>query len=244
VQQITSKDELLSLLKQRVARPRATERFSTGVGALDDLAPDGTFQCGAIHELLAAAVDPLPVSFALILARAAQQHHKRASDALVAWSDPAHEIYAPALAAGGLPLRGLVLLRPRKALDELRIVMECLRCPGVAVTVATVGRLTRVEARRLQLAAERGGGVGLLLRRFDARSSAIYAAATRWLVTPAPGNEQCQRWSVELMHGHGGRVGESVLLEVDRESSQVHAVRPFATLADRPLKATPRRATA
>src|SRR2546423_471989 len=70
-------------------------------------------------------------------------------------------------------------------------------------------RLTRVGARRLQLAAEAGGGVGLLLR--PARSAQHYAAATRWLVAPTCGEASVQRWRVELVHGHGGRVGRAVL---------------------------------
>jgi protein ImuA len=152
----------------------------------------------------------------------------------VVWSDPAGTVYPPALAAAGLDLRRLILVRPSTTADELWALAECLRCRGVSATVASVGRLSRVEARRLQLAAERGGGVGLFMREFNARSTTHYAAATRWLVRPAPGSDEAQRWHAELVHGHGGRVGQSVLLEVDRETGAIHAVRSPAAVADRP----------
>src|SRR5204863_337236 len=101
--------------------------------------------------------------------------------------------------------------------------------------------LSRVEARRLQLAAERGGGVGVLLR-LAGRASAEYAAATRWLVRPAAGERTVQRWSVQLIHGHGGRVGQAVFLEHSRESGLITAtshrqadpVRAPDQLANRP----------
>ena len=234
MRQITSCSDLKDLLAQRLGQPRCHKAFQTPFIALDAVAPGGAFQFGAVHELLAVPADPLPASFALLLAEAAVAAGSDHSGAVVVWSDPRRELYVPALAAAGLALDRLVLLRPKRPADELQMLMECLRCCAVLATVAAVGKLTRVEARRLQLAAERGGGVGLFLRRFDVRSNAPYAAATRWLVTPAPGSDDAQRWSVELMHGHGGRVGERVLLEVNRESGEVHAVRPPAAVADRP----------
>ena len=74
----------------------------------------------------------------------------------------------------------------------------------------------------LQLAAERGGGIGVMLRSSGA-AAWPYAAATRWTVRPAPGERTVQRWSVELIHGHGGRVGQRVLLEMCRETHHVRA---------------------
>ena len=65
-------------------------------------------------------------------------------------------------------------------------------CRHVGAVVALfMHRPTRVEVRRLQLAAEQGGGVGILLRPNLINSgSNIYAAATRWLVSPALESER------------------------------------------------------
>ncbi|MBV8782398.1 MAG: hypothetical protein JO353_13465, partial [Phycisphaerae bacterium] len=93
--------------------------------------------------------------------------------------------------------------------------------------IATPPKLSRIEARRLQLAAEEGGGIGLLLRSKRAVNEP-YAAATRWLVEPARGNQQMRRWKVQLIHGHGGRIGQSVLLEMCRETNLVRAADSLA----------------
>ena len=234
---ITTHEGLLQALGGQADVPSAKRTFMTGLAALDGLAPNGSFVRGAVHEALSDPHAPPPRSFALLLARSALAADPRDPMAdeggLVVWSDPAADLYPPAVAAGGVPLDRLLLLRPPSSREEIWAVAECLRCPAVVAVVAAVPKLTRVEARRLQLAAERGGGVGLLLRP---RSADVYAAATRWLVAPAAGDADAQRWDVQLVHGHGGRVGQHCLLEACRETNAVRAVEP---LADRTAAATP-----
>lgn len=235
----------------RAAAPAGS--FNTGLAALDELLPSGGFARGAMHELLFAPPDPRPLFLATLLA-------KRASDPLgqesgvrgqesgdpqpldgpapasapssgagaLVWLDPERDIYPPALAAMGVSLDRLYLVRSKVA-EQAWAVAECLRCRGVAAVVAAPPRLSRVEARRLQLAAERGGGVGLLLRPAG-KASTEFAAATRWIVSPAPGERTLQRWKVQLIHGHGGRVGKTVFLEYSRET---RTVRASETVADR-----------
>ena len=221
---------------------RADRTFTTGLDVLDALAPANAFARGTIHELLFAPNHGEPRFFATVLAQHASAHKQRRLP--IIWSDPRGELYPPALAAMGIDLRQLYLLRPPSPADETWAVAECLRCKGVGAVVAAPQVLSRVEARRLQLAAETGGGVGLLLRPTGKRSM-HYAATTRWLIGPAPGERSVQRWRIQLLHGHGGRVGETVFLECDRET---HSVRATTQLFRRPAAtttATPaRRATA
>ncbi len=222
-----------------VGRPRT---FRTELEELNDLAPGGAFQFGAVHELIWRARSVVPGSFALLLARAAQS-----VGGAIVWSDPRRELHPPALEAMGIDLRRLVLLRCKNRAEELWTLGECLRCRGVSATVGVVQSLSRIEARRLQLAAERGGGVGIFLRPFSGMANAHYAAASRWLVQPVPlgksagGERGVQRWSVELLHGHGGRIGEVLLLEVDRET---RSMRASAALADRSTATAAARASA
>jgi protein ImuA len=119
----------------------------------------------------------------------------------------------------------LYLLRASKN-DLPWSAIECLRCRQIgAVIVVLTTRPTRVEVRRLQLAAEHGGGVGILLRPNQVRAgSQIYAAASRWLVSPAPseassdpsGKAPPQRWRIERIHGHGRHFAESFIVEKPR----------------------------
>lgn len=265
------------LYVQSQSAPSRATAFTTGLAALDALAPGGAFERGAVHEILSDPGGGTPSFFALLLATAAIEERGelearssklesisklevrnsfelRASSfelpKAIIWSDPARRLYPPAVAAAGVPLERVFILRPPDAAQEVWAAAECLRCRGVAVTLAALPRLTRVEARRLQLAAETGGGVGLLFRTLGP-SSTQHAAATRWLVRPAPGERTVQRWSIQLVHGHGGQVGQTILLERHRQNhgsidpeifgehpgesaGETHPVRAIAQLADRP----------
>jgi hypothetical protein len=239
----TDKDELRrALAKKQVSHVRCRS-FRTGLEALDEIAPNGVFQGGAVHELLWSQRSTYPKSLALLLAKAAQK-----TGGAIAWCDPDRELHLPVFSAAGINLRRLVLLRCANRADQLWALAECLRCPGVGATVAFIQRLSQIEARRLQLAAECGGGVGLFMRPYARGINDYYAAATRWLIQPVPGSDQVQRWNIELLHGHGGQIGKVLLLEVDRETRDWRAsppsLRASAPLADRPVVPTAARATA
>jgi protein ImuA len=236
--------------------PESTSHaFRTGLAALDALSPGGAFARGAVHELLHAPGHAAPMFPAAWLAKCAAA---TAGQNAVVWSDPNHELYPPALAALGIPLERLFLLHPANEADQIWALAECLRCRGVSAVVAALPprqRITRVEARRLQLAAEQGGGVALLMRS-TARSSGEHAAVTRWLVRSEPGERNVQRWRIQLIFGHGGQVGQSVILEHHRDRRRhaatksllppltAHPVRPPAELADRPAAAREKQARA
>lgn len=216
---------LRNVVAERQRKTTPARRLSTGLEALDRLMPGDSFVRGAVHEVLAATTHPLPYFIAAVFARAAV-----ADGGVVAWLDLRREVYPPALAAAGVPLERLYLLRPMSNADAVRAVVDCCRCKMVAATVAELPNLSRVEVRRLQLAAEHGGGMGVFLRRRGVNST-HYAAATRWMVTPRPGNTATRRWEIQLLHGHGGRVGQSAVVEVCRETNDVRA---FEALAHRP----------
>jgi protein ImuA len=193
--------------------------FRTELSAIDDLLPHRRFAREAIHEILSEPGQPVPKFFALLLARA--------TSGVIIWCDPQQTLYPPAIAAAGVPLEKLYLLHPKNQADQSWAIAECMRCKGVGATIAQIPRLSRLEARRLQLSAERGGGVGLLLRPFD-RNASTYAAATRWLVSSIPGLRSVQRWKIQLIHAHGGRIGQTVILEHSRETNLVRAVEQLA----------------
>jgi hypothetical protein len=170
---------------------------------------------------------------------------QRTQEMPVIWSDPRGEIYPPALAALGFDLTRTYLLRTINDADEAWAVAECLRCRGVGAVIAQPSasrRMSRIEARRLQLAAETGGSVGILLRQ-TGQGDNVYAAATRWHVSPLAGEPTVQRWTIRLLHGHGGRIGQSLILEWRREREN-HLVRAIEQLADRPAATPASRATA
>jgi hypothetical protein len=207
--------------------------FSTGTSACDELYGPG-LRRSAVHELLYPAHSARPMLPAMLLARAASESSNRTPDrsppgGAIVISDPQHHLYPPAAAQLGIPLSRLYLLHPKNREEELWALSECLASGGCCAVVAELGKLSQVEARRLQLAAERGGSLGLWIRPAGAISS-IYAAAVRLLVEPIPATMTgcCQRWMIQLLHGHGCQVGKSIVLEYNREEHTVHSISKLA----------------
>jgi protein ImuA len=113
------------------------------------------------------------------------------------------EPYGPGLAGFGLDPDRVIVARCEDDREVLWAFEEALRCPGVACAIAEPRRLDLLASRRLQLAAESGGGAGLLLRP-GAPDPAPNAALTRWRAEPLPGEAS---WRLILWRCRGGAPG-------------------------------------
>ena len=79
-------------------------------------------------------------------------------------ADPARRFYPPAAARLGVDLRRTIVIRPRDPRYTLAAVTHSLRCAAVGAVLGAFDNLPTFDFRRLQLAAELGGGIGFLLR--------------------------------------------------------------------------------
>ncbi|MFS8044017.1 ImuA family protein [Xanthobacter sp. AM33] len=107
--------------------------------------------------------------------------------------------------------------------DLLACFEEGLRHGGLGAVVAEVARLSMTASRRLQLAAEGSGTIGIAVRRWRRQTEASdfgqpTASVTRWRVSvlpstplPVPGLGR-SRWLLELIRC---RAGESADFEVE-----------------------------
>lgn len=108
------------------------------------------------------------------------------------------------LARFGLGPERVILVRCRDEHEVEEAFAAALRCHGTACAVAEIGRLDLPVSRRLQQAAEAGGGAGLLLRpEFDPSPS---AALTRWRAEPLPAADGIC-WRLLLWHVRDGLPG-------------------------------------
>ena len=114
------------------------------------------------------------------------------------------ELYGPGLARFGLAPDRVILVQCRDEAEVLWSFEEALRCRGVACAVAEIGRLDLLASRRLQLAAEAGGGVGLVLRPEPA--PAPNATLTRWRAEPLA-SVDAVLWRLILWRVRGGAPG-------------------------------------
>jgi protein ImuA len=108
----------------------------------------------------------------------------------VLWCITRQDLFAPALAQAGLVPDRVIYV---EAGDEKSVLCfeEGLRHGGLGAVVAEVARLSMTASRRLQLAAEGSGTIGLAIRRWRRPAEAAdfgqpTASITRWRITALP----------------------------------------------------------
>ncbi|CAA9230178.1 MAG: hypothetical protein AVDCRST_MAG04-1084 [uncultured Acetobacteraceae bacterium] len=239
---------LLSALRARIARlDRSGGVAESGEGiplceALDAALPGGGgLSRAAVHEVLEAEPGAAAGFCALVLARAG---------GTVLWIAAEPDAWPPGLARFGLSPANLVLVQAPRPVDGLWAMEEALRCSGVAGALLVLRELDLTAARRLQLAAEAGGAVGLLLRPDEGEEAAgATAALTRWRVGALAGTGGSAhdlgdpRWQLDLLRCRGGRPkswqvvwrGAAERLELDEDGAETEqrVVRPIRAAARR-----------
>ena len=158
--------------------------------------------------------------------------------------------YGPGLDDLGLSPERLVTVAAAKSRDVLWAMEEALRCRPVGVVIGdmrSADRLDLVASRRLSLAAGQRDVCAFLFR--TAPGTDASAAATRWIVAPAPSRANAAgpgppRFSVHLTRNRRGPLG-SWLLEwhrVERRFSLAPSVPESVADAacDRPHRAAAR----
>lgn len=193
-----------------------------GIAGLDGRLPGGGLGCGRLHEVAgggAGAVDGAAAAgFAAGIAT-------RTTGSVV-WCGTRGDLFAPGIAAAGLGPDRVIQVAASDDRTVLAIMEEALRTPGVGAVVGEVARLSMTASRRLQLAAEGTGAIGLALRRVRRIAEAEgfgqpTAATTRWRIStlasarlPVPGVGRA-RWRVELLRVRGGEPAELILEACD-----------------------------
>src|SRR5262245_59272716 len=200
-----SRAEMLSRLRERLDRLESpgeeADRCSSGCPAFDRLLPQGGFRRGSLVEWCAATRGGGAGTLALLAAREACR-----SGGVLVVLDRRRTFYPPAARVWGLDLGNLLILHPREKADELWALDQALRCRAVAAVWAPPRELDARTFRRLQLAAEQGRGLGLLLRPAAARDQPSWADV-RLLVQPLAGEACGRRLRVEVLRCRGGRAG-------------------------------------
>jgi hypothetical protein len=149
----------------------------TGHAALDAILPEAGWLRGALIEAIAPQWGIGELQLFLPAMAAATQSNKQ-----LVWIAPPYTPYPPALVSGGISIRHLLVLRPPRHQDIPWAMETVLRQRHCAMVLAWHGRLRPKTVRRLQLAAEAGGGLGVLFQP-EHRDSTF--AATRLRLTPS-----------------------------------------------------------
>jgi protein ImuA len=219
--------EIVRALTQRVRQIEGAQSVasgsvvSSGSAALDALLPGKAFRRGTLVEWLSSGGGSGASTLALMIARQAC----REGGALVV-VDRQRSFYPPAAAALGIDLERSIVVRPLRDGDDTWTVDQVLRSVGVAAVLSWPEKLCDRTFRRLQLAAESSGVLGLLVRPDSVRSQPSWAEL-RLLVRPLlsdprPGAAARRRLRVELLRCRRGICGGAVELEIDEETGTLY----------------------
>jgi protein ImuA len=250
-----ARDALIARLRRDVERlearrlPEDERAISTGSPALDRLLPAGGLRRGTVVEYLTGSAGSGAGTLALSAARDACREGRAL---VVLDAGPLsrngnererYRFYPPAAAAWGIDLSRILVLRPAHEADALWALDQALRCPDVGAVWAACDRLDVRDFRRLQLAAECGGTLGLLLRPARLRGQPTWAdvrlevqsakceVRMQQKILLRPSSFVLRPWQlrVELVRCRGGTGGKVMTLELDERAGIWREVLGHAT---------------
>jgi hypothetical protein len=181
---------------------RVAPAVPTGFAELDAHLPGGGWPTGAITEIYAERAGVGEVK--LTVPAAARLTQERRWLTVIA---PPHVPYAPALAAQGVRLEHLLLVKPGSVEDNLWAAEQSLRASCCGAVLLWQDHINERALRRLQLAAE-SASTSLFLFR-SARVAPASPAALRLHVSRAQG-----RTIVRILKRRGGGLPPPIALDL------------------------------
>jgi len=194
----------------------ASPGVPSGFAALDAALPGGGWPTGTLTEILPAheGIGELRL-LGPALARLTREQR------LVAWIAPPYLPYAPALAASGIDLERVLVVRTRTPQETLWAVEQGLRANACGAVLAwPPARVKYPELRRLQIAAEGGRGVAVLFRPTQAADESS-PAALRLALETAPGTLR-----VRVLKRRGGPLARPIVLDELAHSRETRRCNP------------------
>ncbi len=189
-------------LKDAAAGHRLSSRpvWSTGSSALDARLPGGGWPTASLIEVL---IDSTGLGEVQLFLPALVECQRKASGDVpwIVWIAPPYEPYAPALAQSGVELGRLLVVRPASGVEALWAAEQALSSGVCAAVLLWLKGTDDRWLRRLKLAAEEGGALGVLFRperhRFESSPASLRLVVAHG--DPAP--------QIELIKVQGGRPG-------------------------------------
>ena len=185
---------------EECARVAAAE--PSGFAALDRCLPGGGWPQAALTEIIiqSAGIGELT----LLMPACARLTQAGRSMVFVS---PPHIPYAPALAAAGLDLKHLLLLKPQTRKDRLWALEQALSSASCGAALAWIESIDDRSLRRLQLACERSGACGFL---FMSENNSASTAALRLELSATDGG----LLSVRILKRRGGLIAAPVIVDL------------------------------
>ncbi len=229
--------------RRRAKRAGWVRRFiPTGLAGLDTALPHGGLPCGAVTEIIAADIGVGAMALAMRIARQTMKpaedrdgfqdlEENRRSIVLI---DTLDDFYPPGAWQRGVALDRLVVIRAGNSKDALWAADQSLRCPAVAAVIAPLGGLDTRLSRRLQLAAESSGSLGLVLTAASKRGKSF--AAVRMFIEGVMPQDDPYLCSITLLTVREGSPTEPLMVDLHHAKTGARPVHPLPF--DRPAAKT------
>jgi hypothetical protein len=178
---------------------RALPTVSTGHPALDRILPGGGWPRASLVEVLLEhhGIGELQLLLPLLVRESAPAQNDDGRRWLC-WVAPPYVPHPRALSEAGVDVARILLVHVNNDEQALWSMEQALRSKGSALVLGWVGAVGVSPLRRLQLAAEEGGSIGVLFRPCAARSAPSVAALRLQLSAGRYGE-------IEVLKSRGGR---------------------------------------
>ena len=210
---MASKTDIIARLQREIMplqgyKPRLQPAMDQGLGNLAKAFPGRQFPLGAIHEYHCKDMTDLSVTSGFIAGLLSACHLQESP---IVWITASRHMYPPALAAFGIRPEQVIFVVLKGEKERLWAIEEALKCDALQAVVAETRSLSFTHSRRYQLAVERSGVTGFLIR--DDLPGATTSIA-KWRVRSRPSipidhlpgvGYPC--WDVDLWKVRNGQTG-------------------------------------
>lgn len=212
---ISSKADILKNLQTDILRLEGFKSSShaavdTGLGAIKDAFPNGSFPLGAVHEFLSTQKEDAASTSGFIVGLVSSLMGNHGA---TLWISASRTLFPPALKSFGIEPDRFIFLDLQKEKDVLWAMDEALKCGALSAVIGEMREIDFTTSRRLQLAVEQSQVTGFILRN-NYRSLNTTACVSRWKITPLPSAMDDDlpgigfpKWRVELLRMRNGKSG-------------------------------------
>ena len=239
----STKKQMIDKLDQQIKslencpKPLENRFLPTGIVELDQLLPGSGLRCGTLIEWYETDKGSGALTIALQIARSVC-----GTEGTLIMIDPDQELYPLAMSQLGIDLARTIFIHPETPLQTLWALEQSLRCPGATVTICRLSDLNSQTFRRLQLAAEKGGTIAMILRSDRFKKSTSWSE-TRLCITPVPSHcnyfkkpdaltglssHTQRRIQIKILRTLQGLHSSILELDINDETGAVHVVSKLA----------------
>jgi len=199
-------------------------RDTLPLGPISQAFPQHKFPLGATHEFILSQPEHLASTYGFLMALLSKMME---TEGATLWISPCRNLFPPALVRFGIHPDKIIFLDLKKENDCLWAAEEALKCEGLTAVVCETQNLSFTASRRFQLAVEKSGVTGFMLRNASGKLLTT-ACVTRWRIRPLPSPLETgmpgigfPRWHVELLKV---RNGQPASWQIEFSEKQFHQI--------------------